>query len=52
MFLIIAEFDQPAIWSENFTLSSAAKSFAHTFIVGPFIGILFVRGLRSRKSSE
>lgn len=52
VFLIIAELDQPAIWSENFTLASAAKSFAHAFIIGPFIGILFVRDLRSRKSSE
>ena len=48
-FLIIAEFHQPAIWGEDFTLASVAKSLTYTFVIGPIIGILNVRSERSRK---
>lgn len=51
-FLIIAEFNQPPIWGEDFTLASVAQSLPHVFIIGPIIGIFNVRKRRSRKSDE
>ena len=49
MFLILAEFNQPAIWGEDFTLASVAKSITHAFVIGPILGLLNVRSARSRK---
>ena len=48
-FLVIAEFNQPPIWGEDFTLVSVAKSLTYTFVIGPIIGLLNVRSERSRK---